>query len=100
MALAVNDIKLGPSIEYLPYIRAQNYRFAISYLLFALKSNYCYLMNFKRRVIVHVAKSFAGLTLLWPDFLTDMQHCAKNVFIKPTILVIPIKLNTKMFLIS
>ena len=41
-----------------------------------------------------------ALTLLWPDFPTDMQHCAENVFVKSTIPVTPIKLHTKMLLIS
>ena len=36
----------------------------------------------------------------WPDFPTDMHDCAEDVFIKLTILVTPIKLYTKMFLIS
>ena len=40
------------------------------------------------------------LTLLWPDFPTDMHSCTENVFIKLTILVTPIKLYVKMFLIS
>ena len=40
------------------------------------------------------------LTLSWPDFPTDMYHCAKNTFIKLTILVKPIKLHIKMFLTS
>ena len=34
------------------------------------------------------------------DFLLDMHHYAKNVFIKLTILVTPIKQYTKMFLIG
>ena len=33
-------------------------------------------------------------------FPMDMHHCAENVCIKLTILVTPIKLHTKIFLIS
>ena len=41
-----------------------------------------------------------ALTLSWPAIPTDMQHSAENVFFKSIILVTPIKLYTKMFLIS
>ena len=49
---------------------------------------------------VLVKKKVTEMIYPLPDFPMDMYHCAENVFIKLTILVTPIKLYTKMFLIN